>query len=235
AKDSEWRLVLDTIPVLVTSARPDGSLDFINQRWLEFLGLSAEKVQDWAWTAVTHPDDIGGFVEGWRSAMATGEPFEGEARVPRADGQYRWLLVRAVPLRDEIGRIVHWYATSIDIEDRKRAETALQRSEAYLAEAQRLSRTGSFGWNVASGALYWSRETFSILGYPERTTPTLDLVFQRVHPDDLWAVQEPVARASDGGDALELEHRLVMPDGSMKYVHVVARVVVAGSGVREFV
>jgi PAS domain S-box-containing protein len=173
AEESGWRLVLDTIPVLVTSARPDGSLDFINQRWLEFLGLSAEKVQGWAWTAVTHPDDIGGFVEGWRSAMATGEPFEGEARVPRADGQYRWLLVRAVPLRDETGRIVHWYATGIDIEDRKRAETALQRSEAYLAEAQRLSRTGSFGWNVANGALYWSKETFSILGYAEGTTPTL--------------------------------------------------------------
>ncbi len=216
-EESGWRLVLDTIPVLVTSARPDGSLDFINQRWLEFLGLSAEKVQDWAWTAVTHPDDIGGFVEGWRSAMATGEPFEGEARVPRADGQYRCLLVRAVPLRDENGRIVHALGTltGIDIEDLKRAETALQQSEAYLAEAQRLSRTGSFGWNVANGALYWSKETFSILGYPEGTTPTLDLVFQRVHPDDLSAVQEAVARASNVGDALErLEHRLVLPDGS---------------------
>src|SRR5216684_1580983 len=131
-EESGWRLVLDTIPVLVTSARPDGSLDFINQRWLEFLGLSVDKVQDWGWTAVTHPDDIAGFVDRWRSAMATGEPFEGEARVPRADGQYRWLLVRAVPLRDEVGRVVHWYAISIDIEDRKRAETALRQSEAYL-------------------------------------------------------------------------------------------------------
>jgi formate hydrogenlyase transcriptional activator len=235
SSEARWRLVLDTIPVLVTSARPDGSLDFINQRWLEFLGLSVDKVQDWGWTAVTHPDDIAGFVDGWRSAMATGEPFEGEARVPRADGQFRWLLVRAVPLRDEVGRIVHWYAISIDIEDRKRAETALQRSEAYLAEAQRLSRTGSFGWNVASGALYWSRETFSILGYPDGTTPTLDLVFQRVHPDDRSAVQEAVARASDGVNELELEHRLVLPDGATKHVHVVARAVVSASGASEFV
>src|ERR1700719_2517752 len=235
SSEARWRLILDTIPVRVTSARQDGSLDFINQRWLEFLGLSADKVQDWGWTAVTHPDDIGGFVEGWRSAMAAGEPFEGEARVPRADGQYRWLLVRAVPLRDEVGRIVHWYATSVDIEDRKRAETALQRSEAYLAEAQRLSRTGSFGWDVASGALYWSRETFSILGYPDGTTPTLDLVFQRVHPDDRSAVQEAVARASGGGTELQLEHRLVLPDGATKHVHVVARAAVSASGAREFV
>src|SRR6266478_1582733 len=122
AEESGWRLVLDTIPVLVTSARPDGSLDFINQRWLEFLGLSAEKVQDWAWTAVTHPDDIGGFVEGWRSAMATGEPFEGDAWVMRAGSQYRWLLFRCGPLRDETGLIVHWYAAGIGIEERERAE-----------------------------------------------------------------------------------------------------------------
>src|SRR5258708_39956084 len=86
AEESGWRLVLDTIPVLVTSARPDGSLGFINQRWLEFLGLSAEKIQDWAWTSVTHPDDTGSFVEGWRAGMATGQPLGGEAHVPRTDG-----------------------------------------------------------------------------------------------------------------------------------------------------
>jgi PAS domain S-box-containing protein len=88
---------------------------------------------------------------------------------------------------------------------------------------------------VASGALYWSRETFSILGYPDGTTPTLDLVFQRVHPEDRSAIQEAVARASDGGDELELEHRLVLPDGSTKHVHVVARAVISASGAREFV
>src|ERR1700675_1769073 len=223
AEESGWRLGLDTIPVLVTSARPDGSLDFINQRWLEFLGLSADKVQDWGWTAVTHPDDIAGFVEGWRSAMATGEPFEGEARVPRADGQFRWLLVRAVPLRDEVGRIVHWYATGIDIEDRKRAETALQRSETYLAEAQRLSRTGSFGWNVATGALVWSEETFCILGFDQTIKPTLELVFKRIYPDDIDFVRQTLDHATHAKTNLDFEHRLLMPDGSVKHVRVLAQ------------
>jgi PAS domain S-box-containing protein len=229
------RLVLDTIPVLVTTARPDGSLDFINNRWLEFLGLPIERVQDWGWTSVTHPDDIGPFLDGWRQAMASGKPFEGEARVPRADGQYRWLLIRAVPLRTTSGEIVSWYATSIDIEDRKRAETALQRSEAYLAEAQRLSRTGSFGWTVATGELAWSRETFSILGYDVGTTPSLDMVFQRVHPDDVARVRDAVDRASRQSDALELEHRLLLPDGAVTHVHVVARAVTNAVGAREFV
>jgi PAS domain S-box-containing protein len=229
------RLVLDTIPALVTTARPDGSLDFINNRWLEFLGLPVERVRDWGWTSVTHPDDIGPFLDGWRRAMALGEPFEGEARVPRADGQYRWLLIRAVPLRTTTSEIVSWYATSIDIEDRKRAETALQRSEAYLAEAQQLSRTGSFGWTLATGELVWSRETFSILGYEVGTTPTLDMVFRRVHPDDVARVRDAVDRASREGEFLQLEHRLLLPDGLVKHVHVVARAVTNRVGAREFV
>src|SRR6266478_6278509 len=132
--EDRLRLVIDTIPVQVTRARPDGSLDLISRRWLEYLGVPVEVVQDWGWTTVTHPEDVERFLRGWRSAMASGEPFEGEARVLRADGQYRWLLIRAVPLRDQAGRIVHWYATGIDIEDRKRAEMALQRSEAELRQ-----------------------------------------------------------------------------------------------------
>ena len=149
--EDRLRLVIDTIPVQVTRARPDGSLDFINHRWLEFLGVSVEVVQDWGWTTVTHPEDVDRFLRGWRSAMASGEPFQDEARVRRADGQYRWLLIRAVPLRDDSGSIVNWYAAAVDIEDRKRAEEELRRREAYLTEAQRLSHTGSFGWKPDTG------------------------------------------------------------------------------------
>ena len=134
--EDRLRLVIDTIPVLVTRARRDGSLDFINNRWLEFLGVSAEVVKGWGWTALTHPDDIERFLGGWRSAMASGEPFEGEARVRRADGQYRWLLIRAVPLRDDQGNIANWYATSVDIEDRKQVESRLR---AVISERARAS------------------------------------------------------------------------------------------------
>ena len=233
--EDRLRLVIDTIPVQVTRARPDGSLDFINHRWLEYLGVSVEEVQGWGWTAVTHPQDVERFVHGWRSAMASGEPFEDGARVRRADGQYRWLLIRAVPLRDDSGNIVNWYAASVDIEDRKRAENALRRSEAYLAEAQRLSLTGSFGWNVPTGELFWSKETFCILGYDQQTKPTLELVFQRVHPEDLAFVQQTVDRAARNETDLDFEHRMLFPDGSVKHVHVMARAVKDDSGKLEFV
>ncbi len=119
--------------------------------------------------------------------------------------------------------------------ERKRAEEELRRGEAYLAEAQRLSRTGSFGWNVSSGALYWSHETFCILGYDQGTTPTLELVFQRVHPEDLAFVHQTVDRAARDGTDLDFEHRLLMPDGAIKHVHVVAHAVRDETDALEFV
>ncbi len=119
--------------------------------------------------------------------------------------------------------------------ERKRAEEELRSSEAYLIEAQRLSLTGSFGWNVSSGELFWSKETFCILGYDQGTTPTLELVFQRVHPEDIDFVQQTVDRASRDGTDMDLEHRLLFPDGSVKHVHVVARAVRGASGDLDFV
>jgi PAS domain S-box-containing protein len=145
---TEERLVIDTTPALIHTALPDGNINFFNRRWLEYLGLTLEDVQGWRWTAVIHPEDVAGIVDKWRTSLVTGEPFEAETRVRRADGEYRWFLHRKIALRDKCGKVVKWYGSSIDIEDRRQAEDALRRSEAYLAEAQRLSHTGSFGWNI---------------------------------------------------------------------------------------
>jgi len=122
------QLMIDTTPALIHSGPPDGRLDFFNQYWLEFVGLPLEHLLGWKWTASIHPEDVEAFVEHCRSALEAGEPFEGEARVRRADGAYRWMLHRSVPLRDGQGNIVRWYGASIDIEDRKRTEDSLQRA-----------------------------------------------------------------------------------------------------------
>src|SRR5258707_10123309 len=113
------RLVIDTTPALIHTGRPDGYLVYFNQRWLEYLGLSLEDICGWRWTNVIHPDDVEEMVRKWRLSLATGEPFEAEARVRRADGEYRWQFHRKEPLRDERGAIIKWYGSSIDIEDRK--------------------------------------------------------------------------------------------------------------------
>src|SRR5207249_8140658 len=116
------------LPILNSwSSRPDGSVDFINQRFLEFTGRSMEDILGRGWESLVHPDDLARYVGGWQAAVATGEPMENEARVRRADGDYRWLLIRNVPLRDELDNIAKWYGTSVDIEERHRAEEALRR------------------------------------------------------------------------------------------------------------
>src|SRR5437773_4624291 len=111
----------------------------------------------------------------------------------------------------------------------------LRRSEVYSAEAQRLSHTGSFGWKVSSGEIYWSEETFRIFQYDRTTKPTIELVLQRVHPEDIARVQEILDRASHCGTDLDFEHRFLMPDGSVKYVHVLAHALQDQSGNIEYV
>src|ERR1700688_4047915 len=142
------------------------------------------------WSSLVHPDDLTRYLSEWNAAVATGKPMESEARVLRMDGNYRWLLIRNVPLRNELGNILNWYGTAVDIEERHRAEAALRRSECYLAEAQRLSNTGSFGWSIASGEIIWSEETFRIFQYDPTTKPTVELILQRVHPEDAIRVKQ---------------------------------------------
>src|SRR6266446_4134872 len=116
------RLIIDTIPTMVWSVRPDGAVDFVNQRWLDYTGLTLEEeVEDP--TRALHPEDLPRVMEKWLVDMAAGKPSEDEMRLQRADGEYCWFLVRTAPLRDERGNIVKWYGVSIDIEDRKRAES----------------------------------------------------------------------------------------------------------------
>jgi formate hydrogenlyase transcriptional activator len=119
------RLVIDAIPALAWSARADGSADFFNQRWLDYTGLSAEQASDWGWTVALHADDLNGLMDYWRSILASGEPGEIEARLRRFDGVYRWFIFRATPSFDNDGKVVKWFGTNTDIEDRKRAESLL--------------------------------------------------------------------------------------------------------------
>ena len=147
--EDRLRRVIDTIPAHVWSTLPDGSVDFINQRLLESTGLSVEALLGSGWQSIVHPDDRTSYLAKWRSALAAGEPVEIEARVWTAQRDYRWLLVRNVPLRDGHGGIVKWYGTGIDIEDRKRAEESLLKAQADLAHANRVTTMGELSASLA--------------------------------------------------------------------------------------
>ncbi len=129
--EDRLRLIIDTIPTMAWSLTPDGTVDFVNQRWRDYTGISLEDELE-APTRAMHPEDLPGAVEKWLVTMAAGEPYEHELRLRRADGEYRWFLVRTVPLRDELRNIIKWFGTSTEIEDRKRAEKILFRSFEQL-------------------------------------------------------------------------------------------------------
>jgi PAS domain S-box-containing protein len=215
--------VIETIPGYVWSARPDGSVDFVNRRWLDFSGLTLEQALGWGWAEALHPDDRDRFLEAWQTAFKSGQPMETEARLRSANGQYRWLLIRNVPMRDKTGRIVKWYGKSTDIDERKRAEQALRRSEAYLADAQKLTGTGAWASDSTTRPLYWSEEVFRIFGFdPEHGLPSADQPFNRVHPEDRSRFWQAFQRTIEEKVDSELEYRLVMPDGTIKHVHALA-------------
>lgn len=129
--EDRLRLIIDTIPTMAWSLRPDGAVDFVNHRWRDYTGLTLEEELEEPARPV-HPADIQGAVEQWLVAMTAGKEYESELRLRRADGPYRWFLVRTVPLRDERGNIIKWFGTSTEIEDRKQSENILYRSFEQL-------------------------------------------------------------------------------------------------------
>jgi PAS domain S-box-containing protein len=236
--EREIRLVTDTIPALVWSASPDGAVEYLNQRWLTYTGLTFEQARGWGFIDAYHPEDrtsVRNITSVGLPRAASANDLITEARLRGVDGKYRWFLGRAMPLRDEAGNIVRWYGTAIDIEDRKRAEDALRRSEAYLAEAQRLSVTGSFGWSVTGGDVVWSEETYRIFELDRAVKPTIDLLLQRAHPDDRELVRREVNRVAGGKHDFDVELRLLMPSGLVKCIHVRSHRVECGSGEEEIV
>lgn len=387
--DDQFRIAIDTIPGLVWTSLPDGHIDFLNQRWLDYTGLSREEACGWGWQAAISPDDLPSLLATWRAVLASGAPGEAVARLRRFDGELRWFLFRAAPLHDSAGTVVKWYGQTTDIEDRKRAESqlaaekrllemiakgtplptilealcktieetrpccqtaisliarsdgklqygaaptlapsvleaiheravsdagpcgmatflnapvivddlatdvrwaahascqaaaahglracwstpiaaldgrilgtlaiyqrkpgaptprqqmvieqfthiasiaieraqaeeALRRSEMYLAEAQRLSVTGSFSWRVRTGEIIWSEQTYRIYQLDPAVPATFDIVRTRLHPEETAMFQEIVDRATVHGSDLEFEHRLQLPDGAIRHLHVVA-------------
>jgi PAS domain S-box-containing protein len=192
-ESKQLRDVIDTIPGYVWSAQPDGSVDFINRRWLEFSGVSLEKGLGRGWEAAVHPDDLARFVDEWRAAVACGKPMETEARVLRADGQYRWLLIRNVPLHDEGGKIVKWYGTSADIDDRKRAEETLREQANLLG----LTHDTIFVADMQGVIKYWNRGAEEQYGWTaEQAVGTLaHELLKTVFPTSREEVIAEVSRA----------------------------------------
>lgn len=144
-----WNLIVNTIPTMAWTARPDGYCDFLNQRWLDYAGMREEQATGWGWAEAIHPDDRNRLIDYWRACLASGGPVEAEGRMRGFDGSYRWCLFRANPVRDETGTIVKWYGTNIDIDDQKRADEALHRARTELAHMARITTLSALTASIA--------------------------------------------------------------------------------------
>jgi PAS domain S-box-containing protein len=234
------RLIIDTVPAQIWTENPDGVVDFVNHRWVDYTGMTLEQAVGWGWTGMVHPDDIERVMSKWRALIAEGKPREIESRLRRFDGEYRWFLSRCCPLVGRSGKIVGWYGSDTDIHDRRVAEEKLRQSEAHLQEAQALGRIGSWVFNVAAGTASASPELFRIFGRDageDQLTKEIfsgvgsHLVFRAsVHPEDRPFVEEFANETRNGSSTRELDYRIVLPDGSTKYVHSVVHPIVDDSG-----
>jgi PAS domain S-box-containing protein len=236
-RESEYKVrqIIETVPSLLWSLGPQGEQTQLNQRALDYIGVRYEDLLRLGWTAFVHPDDLSETANAFSHAIQTGTSFQAVHRLRRADGEYFWHHARGEPLRDGQGLVIQWYGLTVDIDEGKRAEDRLRRSEAYLAEAQRLSHTGSFGWTPSTGELHWSDETFRILEYDPSVRPTIERVLQRIHPDDLAMTRQLLDETSHGEKDFDITHRLLMPDGSVKFVHVLSRALKDAAGNLEIV
>jgi PAS domain S-box-containing protein len=224
-----FRQIVDSSPALLHTARPDGYLDFFNQTWLDFTGVPLEKLLGWGWTSCIHPDDVEAFVKKMKVSFANGKPFQETSRVRRADGVYRWMLHQKVPAFDEGGNLARWYGSSIDIDDRTRAEEQLtksvqelQRSEFYLAEAQRLGHIGSWLFDPATGFEHWSRELFQIHGLdPGKGPPNSEQYLATVHPQDREFMASLMKRMLSDDLGFDVIKRIVRAGGEVRYVRCV--------------
>lgn len=225
-KEKELHALIDSIPALVSAAQPDGTLDFVNQRWLEYLGIDKEEWLDGGWKNVIHPEDFENVNATWLKALETGRAFENEMRWRRADGEYRWFHGRTVPMRDDSGNVARWYGTLHDIDDRKRTEDALRLSEAYMAHAQQLAGFASWAyksshiggyWDVCE---HWSPEMWRIAGFdPSKGYPPTELIFSRIHPEDLQPMIDANAQVINDDRPLNIKYRYFHPDGQLRVLH----------------
>jgi PAS domain S-box-containing protein len=214
-----WRLTADTLPSMLFTAKPDGAIDFVNRRWLEFIGLPPEAVLGRAWRGIVHPDDLERATPVVELALQTGDELSVEMRFRRADGAYVWTEVSAAPMRDEHGSVIRWYGAAVDIDARKQAHEALHHREALLVDSERRFRVLA----EAIPVICWTSDAAGWIDwYNHRWTEFTGQTPEEAsgwgwqaahHPDDFLEVMRKWPHSIATGDRFEMEFRLRRHDG----------------------
>ena len=218
-KQSEARLrkIIDTIPTLAWCGLPDASKEFFNKRWHDYTGLSPEEASGWGWKVTIHPDDLEKLMDRSFKFIASEEPGEVEARMRRFDGEYRWFLFRAEPLRDEHGNVVNWYGTNTDIEDRKRAEEKLRQDEMELRQITDAITQTIMVLAPDGTGLYANQSMLDFSGLTMREVMAADFRTRFFHPEDVERLRDERRQAISRGVPFENEQRARRRDGQYRW------------------
>jgi PAS domain S-box-containing protein len=234
AKEAEdrIRLIIDTVPAQLWTESAEGVVDFVNRRWIDYTGMTLEQAVGSGWNRMVHPDDLERVLTTWRKLVAEGKSREIECRLRRSDGEYRWFLSRVRPLVGRSGHILGWYGIDTDIHDLKAAEETLRRSEGYLAEAQRLSHTGSWARDAATDEMkYASEEFYRVLGFDRHDRPPrFDTLLELIHPDDQAKFQRAIETARREKLEYEVDYRIIHPSGEIRDIHGIGHPAFSASG-----
>src|SRR6266516_2203001 len=216
ASERKYRNLVDTTPAFVHTALPNGEVDFYNRGWLEYVGLPLTDLLGWGWTGMIHPEDVEAIMPIWRAALEAGEPFVGESRVRRADGEYRWFLHREEPLRNETGEIVKRYGSSIEIEERKIAEEKIREQEAELRQILDLTPHHLYVFGPDGGLLYVNQFALAYLGADLAEMVAASRI-NFIHPDDRQGYLAEKEKGLLAGKSYEFELRILRHDGTYRW------------------
>jgi PAS domain S-box-containing protein len=219
---AQLQATLDSIPAMAWRAKPDGSTEYMNKRWLDYTGVSLDQALGWQWLALIHPDDAPRLQDAWRQTRASEKPGEAEARMRGSDGSYRWFLFHAAPVRDEAGAVAAWYGTSTDIQDLKTAESALRQSEAELVNVRHVQQTLDSipvaAWRArADGSVeYFNKRMLDYTGNSLDRALSLQPTGS-IHPEDLPSVNDLWLQLLASEKPGEIEARIRRHDGSYRW------------------
>ncbi|HEX8785825.1 MAG TPA: PAS domain S-box protein, partial [Telluria sp.] len=218
--EAKFRTIIDAMPQIVWSTRPDGYHDYFNRQWYDYTGIPEGSTNGEAWIGLFHPDDQTRTQARWRHSLDTGEPYEIEYRVRHRSGEYRWTLGRALPIRDEHGAIVRWMGTCTDIHDRLAVQAALRDTQSRLEAALSAAEIGTWTWDIPADRMHADRNLAAMFGIPPEHADDWPVApyFDALHPDDVDKVRTAIEKARVSGEPYHERFRTRTADGSIRHI-----------------
>ncbi|MBX3041949.1 MAG: PAS domain-containing protein, partial [Bdellovibrionaceae bacterium] len=217
--EKQFRLLANTMAQLVWKADPEGSVTWLNERWLNYSGANERELLGWGWLNTVDPEMLAEVSANWKQAVQTGSPYEAEIKIQARTGEMHWFLTRVVPVRDETGKIIRWFGTCTDVDDAKKAAQLTKRSEEQARLALKTARLGFWDWDLRTQQVSWSDQWRRDWGFPDgqMSAPQSELM-KKIHHDDLEMVEKVFERVQKDFTDFEMEFRILPQSNEVRWI-----------------